>query len=151
MHSNGATDNLLGQIVRAHIKRNRSFVLALCLRASVASHSLTALQARLYAGGQRTKITYSLDFVVGQFNAEMIFQPAKELQGLQAIDAQFAEEIVIRRKRTGGHVEVFCGEIEDLLSRLLDGAHVHVNLSFQSQEGKQMGRRQRSRRQRGGR
>src|SRR5207249_1762948 len=92
-------------------------------RQSIGISRDSTLQARLDAGGEGAKVADSLDFVVGKLDAEVVFEAAQKLEGLEAIDAQLAEEVVIRRKRAGGDVEVFGRELEDLLGGLLDGAH----------------------------
>src|SRR5579871_1488348 len=91
-----------------------------------------ALQAGLDARGQRAEIAHALHLVVGQLDIEMIFDAAQQFERLQAVDAQLLEEIVISRKRARRHVEMLRGQVEDLLSRLVDGTHEQLNLSLSS-------------------
>src|SRR5256885_17123285 len=83
----------------------------------------SALQARLDAGGEGAKVADALDFVVGKLDAKVVFEAAQKLEGLEAIDAQLAEEVVIGRKGAGGDIEMLGREFDDLLGGLLDGAH----------------------------
>jgi hypothetical protein len=41
----------------------------------------------LDAGGEGAKVAYALDFVVGELDAEVIFEAAEEFESLQTIDA----------------------------------------------------------------
>ena len=42
--------------------------------------------------GQRAKIGHALHFVIRQLDAEMIFQPRKQIQRLQAVDSQLSKK-----------------------------------------------------------
>ena len=90
---------------------------------------LVILEAGLDAGGESAEVAYPLHFVVGELDAEMIFQAAKELERLQAVDAELLEEVVIRREGAGGNLEMLGGEGQHLLGGLIDGAHGYANLS----------------------
>src|ERR1700687_106021 len=74
-----------------------------------------ALQAGLNPRGERTEVADALHFVIGQLDAEMIFDKAQELESLQAVDAQFFEEIVVGSQRPCGHLEVRGSEVENFL------------------------------------
>src|SRR5713226_5908183 len=82
-----------------------------------------ASQAGLDAGGEGAEVAYALDFVVGELDAEMIFETAEELEGLETIDAELFEEVVVRREGIGGNLEMLGGEVEHFLRGLVDGAH----------------------------
>ena len=84
---------------------------------------LSILEAGLDAGGEGAEVAYALDFVVGELDAEMIFQAAEEFEGLQAVDAEFFKEVVIGREGAGGNLEMLGGEGQHLLSGLVDRAH----------------------------
>ena len=58
-----------------------------------------ALQAGLDTFRERAEVADALQFVIGQFDAEMIFQAGEQFQRLQAVDAQFLEEIVVWGQR----------------------------------------------------
>ena len=88
-----------------------------------------ALQAGLDAGGEGAEIAYALDFVVGELDAEVIFQAAQEFEGLQAVDAELFEEVVVGRERAYRHIEVLRRKFEDLLRCLINGSHRYVKIS----------------------
>jgi hypothetical protein len=77
----------------------------------------------LDAGGERPEVAYALDFVIGKFDAEMIFEAAKEFEGLKAVDAEFLEKIVIGREGIGGNLEMLGGEGQHFLGGLIYCAH----------------------------
>src|SRR5271169_5855690 len=54
----------------------------------------------------------------------MILQFGKEIEHLQAVDAQGLEEIVIRGKLFPGHFEMGSGEVEDIIPRLVGDWHM---------------------------
>ena len=56
----------------------------------------------------------------------MIFDAAQELEGLQAVDAELFEKIVVGREGARRHVEMLRGQVEDLLRGLVNGAHGQV-------------------------
>ena len=86
------------------------------------------------AGGEGAEVAYALDFVVGKLDAEVIFEAAEELEGLQAVDAELFEEIVVGCERVGGNLEMLGGEVQHLLCGLVDSAHGYVNLAPSRQE-----------------
>jgi hypothetical protein len=82
-----------------------------------------ASEAGLDAGGEGAEVAYALDFVVGEFDAKVVFEAAEEFEGLQAVDAEFFEEVVAGRERIGGNLEMLGGEVQHFLSGLVDRAH----------------------------
>jgi hypothetical protein len=84
---------------------------------------LRYLQARLDARRKCSEIADALHFVVGQLDAEMMFQPREHFQRLQAINSEFLEEIIGRRKRFARYFEMFGGEVQDFVGGLVDGSH----------------------------
>jgi len=52
-----------------------------------------------------------LDFVVGELDAEVVFEAAEELEGLQAVDAEFFEKVVVGREGVGRDLEMLGGEV----------------------------------------
>ncbi len=57
-----------------------------------------ASEPRLNAVGQRAEIGYALHFVVGQLDAEVMFQAREQIERLQAVDLELFVKIVVRRK-----------------------------------------------------
>jgi hypothetical protein len=88
----------------------------------------------LNAGGEGAEVAYALDFVVGELDAEVIFEAAEEFEGLQAVDAELFEEVVVGREGVGWNLEMLGGEGQHLLGGLVDGAHGEVNLAPSRQE-----------------
>lgn len=75
------------------------------------------------AEGEGAEVAYALDFVVGELDAEVIFEAAEEFEGLQAVDAELLEEVVVGRERTGGNLEMLGSEVQHFLRSLVDRAH----------------------------
>ena len=48
----------------------------------------------LDAGGESVKVADALDFVIGKFDAEVIFEAREQFKRLQAVDPQFLVEII---------------------------------------------------------
>ena len=62
------------------------------------------------AGGEGAEVAYALDFVVGELDAEVVFETAEEFESLEAIDAELLEEVVVGREGVRGHLKVIRGE-----------------------------------------
>ena len=88
-----------------------------------------ASEAGLDAGGESAEVAYALHFVVGEFDAEVIFEAAEKFEGLQAVDAELFEEVVVGRERAYRHIEVLRRKFEDLLRCLINGSHRYVKIS----------------------
>ena len=88
---------------------------ALCLRGQ--------LKSCLDAGGEGAEVAYSSDFVIGELDAKVVFKPSEKFKGLQAVDSQFLEEIVIRLKVGARNLEVRRGEIQNFIGCLVEGFH----------------------------
>jgi len=84
-----------------------------------------ASEAGLDALGECFEVADALNFIVGEFDAEMIFQAGEHFEGLQAVDAELLVEIVVGRKGACGDFELHGSELKDLLRGLFDGAHTH--------------------------
>ena len=69
-----------------------------CLLCDSVALWLVILEAGLDAGGEGAEVAYALDFVVGELDAEVIFQAAEEFESLEAVNAQLSEEVVIGRE-----------------------------------------------------
>src|SRR5437899_2303272 len=81
------------------------------------------LQPGLNSFCQRAEVANTLQLVVRQFHVEMLLQARKETQGLQAVDTQLLEEIVIGRKGLARDLELGGGQVQDFVDRLLLGSH----------------------------
>jgi hypothetical protein len=73
--------------------------------------------------GQRAKIGDSLKFVVRNLYVEVGFQLGKKIQSLEAVDAQFLEEIVIRIESAGRNLEMVGGKLQKLFECLIWRGH----------------------------
>src|SRR5215472_5629895 len=94
-------------------------------------------QAGVNAFGQGLEVAHALDLVIGQFDAEMVFQTRKHFQCLQAVNSQLFEKIVFWRERLRGQLKMFGRQIEYFLGRLFERAHVSLeNLSLSRKEEK---------------
>jgi hypothetical protein len=82
-----------------------------------------ASQAGLDTGGEGAEVADALDFVVGELDAEVIFEAAEQLEGLQAVDAELLEEVVVGREGIRGNLEMLGGEVQHFLRGLVDRAH----------------------------
>jgi len=65
------------------------------------------LQARLDAFRERLEIAHSLNFVIGQFDIEVIFQPRKQVQRLQAVNPKFLIEVIPALSEPSGSLNCF--------------------------------------------
>jgi hypothetical protein len=45
--------------------------------------------------GEGAEIAHALEFVVGEFDLEMLFDVGQKVESLEAIDAELLEEIVV--------------------------------------------------------
>jgi hypothetical protein len=74
--------------------------------------------------GQGAEIGYALEFVVGEFDLEMLFDAGEEVEGLEAVDAELFEEIVVGRELITLDFEMFGGELEDFVGGFVQSVHV---------------------------
>jgi hypothetical protein len=86
-------------------------------------------EAGLNPLGESFEIANPLDFVVGQFDAKVIFYAGKELESLQTVYAELFEEIVLGCERACWKLEMRCGEVQHFLRGLLESGHDNANLS----------------------
>src|ERR1700733_4069484 len=103
---------------------------SLCLSDSVVR---AALKSRLNSLRQRPKIRHSLQFIIRQFNAEMLLDARKQIERLQTINAKRLEKIVVRRKLLARHLEVRSRETQYLIQCLICSLHIFVTAPFKSQ------------------
>jgi hypothetical protein len=78
----------------------------------------------LDALGEGFEIAYALNFVVGELDAEMIFEAREHFESLEAIDAELFVEIVVGYEGTRWDLELLGCEVKDFLRGLFDGAHI---------------------------
>src|ERR1700733_6424760 len=100
---------------------------SLCLSDSVVR---AALKSRLNSLRQRPKIRHSLQFIIRQFNAEMLLDARKQIERLQTINAKRLEKIVVRRKLLARHLEVRSRETQYLIQCLICSLHILVTAPF---------------------
>jgi hypothetical protein len=86
------------------------------------------LQSCFNSFGQRAEIADALHFVIGQFDAEMVFQPRQQAERLQAVNAERFEKIVVGRQRRAVNVEMRRSQIENFVNDLFDCFHLKVLL-----------------------
>ncbi|MCU1315656.1 MAG: hypothetical protein JWN63_978, partial [Candidatus Acidoferrum typicum] len=65
------------------------------------------------------EVADTLNFVIGQLDAEMIFEAREHLQCLQAINTKFLEKIVSRRKRSRRQLKMLGRQVQYFLSGLI--------------------------------
>jgi hypothetical protein len=59
--------------------------------------------------GESAKVGDALEFVVGELNLEMLFDASEEVEGLEAVDAELFEEVVVGRELIALNFEMFGG------------------------------------------
>ena len=67
---------------------------------------------------QCSEIGDALQFVVRQFDVEMMLQPSEQIERLQAVDAERLEEIVVGSKLLARHFKLRGGKVEDFVKCL---------------------------------
>jgi hypothetical protein len=88
-------------------------------------NSWERLEPGLNAGRKRAEIVHALHFVVGQLDAEMLLDAGEHFEGLQAIDSEFLEKVIVWRERFPRHLKLRGREVEYLVGRLVEGWHKH--------------------------
>jgi hypothetical protein len=77
--------------------------------------------------GERAEVGYALEFVIRELDLEMLFDAAEEIEGLQAVDAELFEEIVIGGKLLALNFEMFGCEAQDFVCGVVNGVHVFLS------------------------
>jgi hypothetical protein len=77
--------------------------------------------------GEGAEIGYALEFIVGELDLEMLFDAGEEVEGLQAVDAELLEEIVVGGELIALDFEMFGGEAEDFVGGFVQGGHVFLS------------------------
>src|SRR5580700_5998235 len=67
------------------------------------------LESRLDLSRQGAKVGDSLQFIIRELDAKMIFQLRQKIERLQAVDSQRLKEVVIGSKLFPWDLEVGCG------------------------------------------
>jgi hypothetical protein len=73
--------------------------------------------------GEGAEVAYALEFVVGELDLEMLFDAGEKVEGLEAVDAQFFEEIVVGRELIALDFEMFGSEAQDFVGGFVYGVH----------------------------
>ena len=81
-------------------------------------------ESRLNFTCKRAKVRDSLQFVVRQFNMEMMLEPRKQIQRLQAVYAKSFKEVAVRRKSFPRNFEVCGREGQDFIECLIRCGHM---------------------------
>jgi len=69
--------------------------------------------------GQRAEIRDALQFVVGQFDMKMIFDPRQKVERLEAVNSERLEKIIVSGKLCPWHREMLRRQSQNLFSGLL--------------------------------
>ena len=77
----------------------------------------------LDARRERMKVADALDFVVGKFHVEVIFETGKEFESLQTVDPELLVEIVARLKLGARNLEMSSRQIQDFVGSLFNCFH----------------------------
>src|SRR5271156_276575 len=112
MNFDGAANNLFGQL----------FVFS-WLHASMSPW----LEPGLNPLGESAEVGYALEFVVGELDLEMLFDAREEVECLEAVDAEFSEEIVVGGELVALDFEMFGGEVQDFIGGLVNGVHAFLS------------------------
>src|SRR5579871_3667290 len=73
--------------------------------------------------GQSAKITDTLQFVIGQFDVEVILQLCEQVECLKAVNAEGFEKVFIRGQLIARDFEMSGGEVKNFVKRLIGGRH----------------------------
>ncbi len=77
--------------------------------------------------GEGAEVGYALEFVVGELDVEMLFDAGEEVEGLEAVDAELFEEIVVGSELLALHFEMLGGEAQDFVGGFVQGVHVFLS------------------------
>src|ERR1019366_4392402 len=91
----------------------RCFPLCLC------GKSKSCLNAR----SEGAEVADALDFVIGKFDAEVIFEACEQFERLQAVDPKLLVEIIAGLESGARNFKMGSGQIQNFLGRLFDGFH----------------------------
>ena len=98
---------------------------------------LDASQPGLDPAGQGSEVGHSLQFVVGKLDVEMMLEPGKQIERLQAVDPERLEEIIVGSQFLARHFELRRRQVEDLVQSLFDCLSLSCHLILvESDQGK---------------
>lgn len=80
-------------------------------------------EASLDATGEGAEVADPLDFVVGKFHTEVIFEVREEFERLEAVDPELFIEIVTGLKAGAWHLEMGGSKVQDFVRRLFNRFH----------------------------
>jgi hypothetical protein len=85
--------------------------------------SLWQLEPCLDSSGESVEVADALDFVIGELDAEMIFDSREEFERLQAVNSELLVEIVARFESGARNFEMCRRKIQNFLGGLFDRFH----------------------------
>jgi len=88
------------------------------------------LDSRLNSGGQSAEIAHSLQFIIWQFDVEVIFQFRQQIERLQAVDAQRLEKVIVGRELLPGDLEVRGCERKNFVQCLIRCLHKPLKIQL---------------------
>jgi hypothetical protein len=77
--------------------------------------------------GERAEVGYALEFVIRELDLKMLFDTREEIEGLEAVDAELFEEIVVGGELIALNFEMFGREAQDFVRCLINGVHVFLS------------------------
>jgi hypothetical protein len=82
-----------------------------------------SLQSRLDPFGQRSEIGNALQFVIRKLHAKVMFKLRQQVQGLQTVNPECLEKIIVGRKFFSRHFKVCRSKIQYLVQGLVGRLH----------------------------
>ena len=82
-----------------------------------------SLESRLNLSGQRSEIGNALQFVIRKLHAKVMFKLRQQVQGLQTVDPECLEKIIVGSKVFSRHFEVCRSKIQYLVQGLVGRLH----------------------------
>jgi hypothetical protein len=70
--------------------------------------------------GECAEVGDALELVIGQFDAEVVLKTSEEIEGLQAVDAESLEEVIIGREFFARDFEMGRGESENFVESVIE-------------------------------
>jgi len=82
-----------------------------------------SLQSGLNPSGQGSEIGNALQFVIRKLHAKVMFKLRQQVQGLQTVNPECLEKIIVGRKFFSRHFEVCRSKIQYLVQGLVGRLH----------------------------
>jgi hypothetical protein len=73
--------------------------------------------------GESAEVAYTLKFVIGELNLEMLLDARQEIERLKAIDSKLLEEVVVGSQLFLGDLEMVGSQAKDFIDCILECAH----------------------------